>query len=268
MWERLMSKTWRLLLLVAGTFVFAVLALVMANSQDHPAMAGMDHSKMDMPQGSADDHGMDPAMPAMSSKHMDMGPHMKMTELRAAKPGDQERADKVVTELRQSIAKYEDYHAALADGYKIFLPNVKMPMKHFTNWHYAVEAQFRFNPDHPTSLLYEQQGDTYKLIGAMYTAPRRFGEDDLDKRVPLSVAQWHEHVNLCRPPKGHEKEMLSEHPRFGLAGSITTKAECEGAGGTFYPIIYNWMVHVYPFEKNPADVWSLERQMPGHQHAD
>jgi len=263
-----MSKTLRLLLLVAGTFVFAVLALVVANSQDHPAMSGMGHSKMNMPESAADSDETNPAMPSMSSKHMDMGPHMKMTELRAAKPGDQERADKIVAELRTSLAKYQDYHAALDDGYKIFLPNVKMPMKHFTNWHYAVEAQFRFNPDHPTSLLYEQHGDTYKLIGAMYTAPRRFSEDDLDKRVPLSVAQWHEHVNLCRPPKGQERVALSPNARFGLAGSITTKAECEAAGGTFYPIIYNWMVHVYPFEKNSQDVWSMERQMPGHQHGD
>ncbi|MGC2324300.1 MAG: hypothetical protein WA463_16825 [Terriglobales bacterium] len=265
-----MSNNRRLLLLMAGTFAFAVLALILANSQEQSSMPGMDHSKMTMPEGSdkADAQQMNHTMDSMSARHMDMGPHMKMTELRAEKPGDQERAEKIVADLRSSIAKYQDYHAALDDGYKIFMPNVKTPMKHFTNWHYAVEAQFHFNPDHPTSLLYEQHGDTYKLIGAMYTAPKRYGEDDLDKRVPLSVAQWHEHVNLCRPPKGQEREMLSLHARFGLAGSIATKQECEAAGGTFYPIIYNWMVHVYPFEKNPQDVWSMERQMPGHRHAD
>ena len=263
-----MSNNRRLLLLIAGTFVFAVLALVLANSQDHPGMVGMDHSKMSMSEHSADSQAMDHTVPSMSAKHMDMGPHMKMTELRPAKPGDQERADKIVAELRSSLAKYQDYHAALDDGYKIFLPNVKMPMKHFTNWQYAMEAAFRFNPEHPTSLLYEQHGDSYKLIGAMYTAPKRYSEDDLDKRVPLSVAQWHEHVNLCKPPKGQEREMLSPYARFGLAGSIATKEECEAAGGTFYPIIYNWMVHVYPFERSPRDVWSLERQMPGHQHGD
>jgi Ni/Co efflux regulator RcnB len=263
-----MNNNRRLLLLIAGTFIFAVLALVLANSQNQPAMAGMDHSKMDMPQGSADAQEMDHTMDSMSNRHMDMGPHMKMTQLRPPKPGDQERADKIVAELRQSIAKYQDYHAALDDGYQIFMPNVKKGMKHFTNWRYAAEAQFRFDPDHPTSLLYEQHGDSYQLIGAMYTAPKRFTEDDLDKRIPLSVAQWHEHVNLCRPPKGQEWQMLSPHARFGPAGSITTKEECEAAGGTFYPIIYNWMVHVYPFEKNPQDVWSMERQMPGHHHAD
>jgi hypothetical protein len=81
MWERFMTKTWRLILLMAGTFVFAVLALVLANSQDHSGMAGMDHSKMDMPHGSdkaAQEMGH--TMNSMSTKHMDMGPHMKMTD--------------------------------------------------------------------------------------------------------------------------------------------------------------------------------------------
>ncbi len=257
-----MNKTVRLGLLIAATFIFAVLVLVLqASSQDHSSMAGMGHSSMPMPE-KADSPEMQQAV--MSMKHVDMGPHMKMTELCPPKPGDRERADKIVAELRSSIEKYQDYHAALDDGYKIFLPNVKMPMKHFTNWHYAMEALFRFNPEHPTSLLYEQHGDSYKLIGAMFTAPKRFNEDDLDKRVPLSFAQWHEHVNLCRPPKGQEQEMLLPHARFGLNGSITTKEQCEAAGGKFYPVVFNWMVHVYPFEKNPQDVWSLDRQMPHH----
>jgi len=232
---------------------FVVLLLLHAASrrqlraQSQAAQAAQPtHDMSQMKQPDAQEPGMDHAVHAMSHKHMDMGPHMKMTELRPAKPGDQERADKIVAELRSSIAKYQDYHSALDDGFKIFLPNVKAPMKHFTNWQYAAEALFHFNPEHPTSLLYEQYGDTYKLIGAMYTAPKRYSEDDLAKRIPLSVAQWHEHVNLCKPPKGQEREMLSPHARFGLAGSIATQEECEAAGGRFYPIIYIWMVHVYP----------------------
>ena len=44
MWGRLMSKTWRLLLLTAGTFIFAVLALVLASSQPDASTVGTDHS--------------------------------------------------------------------------------------------------------------------------------------------------------------------------------------------------------------------------------
>jgi hypothetical protein len=133
-------------------------------------------------------------------------------------------------------------------------------MYHFTNYGYGMEAAFHFNPEHPTSLLYEKQGVDYKLIGVMYTAPKRLTEDQLDERIPLSVAQWHEHVNFCAPPADRRSEMFQPHTKFGLKGSITTQEACDAAGGTFRPVIFNWMVHVYPFEKNAANIWSVERQ--------
>ena len=192
--------------------------------------------------------------------HMDMGPHMKMTALRPAKPGDAARAQEIVVSARKASEKYLDYRTALADGYKIFHPEVPQKMYHFTNYGYAMEAAFRFNPEHPTSLLYEKHGEDYKLIGVMYTAPKRLGEEELDERIPLSIAQWHEHVNFCRAPAGRESEYRSAHPQFGLRGSIVTQEACDAAGGTFHPVIFNWMVHVYPFEKDQAGIWSVERQ--------
>jgi len=191
---------------------------------------------------------------------MDMGPHMKMTALRSPKPGDAARAQQVVEEARKVAEKYQDYHTALADGFKIFLPEVPQSMYHFTNRAYAVEAAFSFNPEHPTSLLYEKHGENYKLIGVMYTAPKRFTEEDLDARIPLSITQWHEHVNFCAPPPDKRVSMLQGHSQFGLRGSITTQEACDAAGGTFHPVIFSWMVHVYPFEKDEASIWSVERQ--------
>jgi hypothetical protein len=192
--------------------------------------------------------------------HMDMGPHMKMTILRPTKPGDAGRAQQVADEARKASEKYKDYQVALADGFKIFHPEIPQKMYHFTNYSYAIEAQFTFNPLHPTSLLYEKNGDSYKLIGVMYTAPKRFTEDQLDERIPLSVAQWHEHVNFCAAPSGKKGEYLAPHPQFGLRGSITAQEDCEAAGGKFHPVIFNWMVHLYPFEKDQAGIWSVERQ--------
>ncbi len=256
-----MSKILLSLVAVIAVLVAGVAAQEMTG-MDHAQMAGMNDAEMD------GEHEMSDAVPSMSHKHMDMGPHMKMTALRPPNTADQQHANQIVRELRDAIEKYQDVSVAEQDGFKEFLPNVPSPMKHFTSRRYAIEAQFRFNPDHPTSLLYEKHGDSYKLIGAMYTAPKRYKENDLNKRVPLSVAQWHEHVNLCRAPKGEESQYFGPHARFGLNGSITTKDECEAAGGKFYPVVFNWMVHVYPFDKNPADVWSLERQMPGHAHMD
>jgi len=226
---------------------------------DMPAhdMSGM----KDMPM-SAEKNDSDASAHAMHAMegHMDMGPHMKMTSLRQPKPGDATRAQQVAEAARKASEKYIDYHAALADGYKIFLPNIPQKMYHFTNYAYAMEAAFRFNPDHPTSLLYEKHGDDYKLIGVMYTAPKRFGEEQLNERIPLSIAQWHEHVNFCTAPPGRREEMLAPHPQFGLKGSITTQAACDAAGGTFHPVIFNWMVHIYPFEKDQASIWSVGRQ--------
>jgi len=230
-------------------------------------MSNMQMHRKDTPMAGAkeedkEDKDSDASAHAMHSMegHMDMGPHMKITALRPARPNDAARAQQVAESARKASEKYTDYHAALADGYKIFHPELPQKMYHFTNYGYAMEAAFRFNPQHPTSLLYEKHGDNYKLIGVMYTAPKRLGEDQLDERVPLSVAQWHEHVNFCAPPPDRRKDMLAPHPQFGLKGSITTQEACDAAGGTFHPVIFNWMVHVYPFEKDQASVWSVERQ--------
>ena len=206
---------------------------------------------------------------SMSHDHHHMGAHMYMSALRDPQPGDQEKAQAVVDQARLALERYKDYKLALADGYKIFLPNIPQPMYHFTNWTYALGEAFRFDATKPTSLLYEKHGDGYKLIGAMYTAPVRYTEEQLNQRIPLSVAQWHLHVNMCKPPKGREVEMLSRNPKFGLNGSISTKEDCEAAGGTFAPHVFGWMVHVYPWEKTPDEIWSVERQMkdkPGMDH--
>jgi len=232
----------------------------------HHDMSNMPNSNMkDMPMG--DDNDKDANTGAMHSMegHMDMGPHMKMTELRKPQPGDGQRAQKIVEGARKAAEKYLDYHVALADGFKIFLPNIPQKIYHFTSRNNAIAAQFDFDPQRPTSLLYEKHGDDYKLIGVMYTAPKRFTEDQLNERVPLSVAQWHEHVNFCRAPADmpiaeRMQKSLGANAQFGFKGSIHTEEACDAAGGRFLPVVFNWMVHVYPFEKDQSAIWSVERQ--------
>lgn len=227
------------------------------------SMPGMDMSGMkDMSMDSDKDTNGEAASRAMHSMegHMNMGPHMKMTAMRQPKPGDAERAQRVVEAARSVSEKYADYRTALADGFKIFHPELPQKIYHFTSSSYAIEAQFRFNPEHPTSLLYEKHGDDYKLVGVMYTAPKRFTEDQLDERIPLSIAQWHEHVNFCLAPLSKIGEGFQPHPQFGMRGSIATREACDAAGGRFIPVVFNWMVHVYPLEKDQAAIWSVERQ--------
>ncbi len=253
----------------------ALLAVVLgcsglALAQNQGSMPGMDTSGQgaakpdqamkDMP---GMDAGNDEVMHSMAGKHMDMGPHMKMTALRPVQPGDQERANQVAQAARAAAEKYRDYKVALADGYKIFHPEFPQKMYHFTNYWNAFRARKEFDPSRPTSLLYEKHGDDYRLIGVMYTAKKDASEDELNQRVPLSIAQWHAHVNLCLPPKDKKQEAIPPNAKYGLRGSIATKDACDAAGGKFMPQIFGWMVHVYPFDQKAEDVWSVERQ-----HAD
>jgi len=201
-------------------------------------MSGQDASKQeqdmhDMPGMGGD--GSASAMRVMESHHMDMGPHMKMTSVRAMQPGDQEKADQIVTAARSVAEKYKGYKVALADGFKIFLPNLPQKQYHFTNYWNAFEAARHLDPSRPTSLLYEKHGEDYKLIGIMYTARKNTTEDDLNSRIRLRVAQWHAHVNLCMPPADKRREALPPNAKYGLAGSIATKEECDAAGGKFHP---------------------------------
>src|SRR5260370_4412719 len=162
---------------------------------DHTQMSGMDmddakaneaHAVHDMTRGRLDAHNL----------------HMHVTAMRPQTPEDAARANEIVAQLRSGIEKYKDYHVALNDGYKIFLPNLPQPEYHFTTyWNGFLEA-FSFDPARPTSLLYRKTSGGYELVGAMYTMPKRATEDQLNARVPLSVATWHLHTNLCMPHRG------------------------------------------------------------------
>jgi hypothetical protein len=235
-----------------------------SQSQNKPGLDGempgmdMDHDMpgMDMGQGTADkDHQAESgAVHAMSQMHHhQMGPHMYMTSLRPSSPQDWEKADKIAQQLREAIEKYKDYHVALSEGFRIFMPNLPQPEYHFTSYRNAFLESFTFDPTRPTSLLYKKTRTGYELIGAMYTMPKRVSEEQLNARVPLSVAQWHLHTKLCMPPK--EQRGHADLTKFGLQGSIITKEACDEAGGTFYPVIFGWMVHVYPFEVTREKIW-------------
>ena len=189
-----------------------------------------------------------------------MGTHMMLTAARPMKPGDQERADAVAKAAKAAIEPYKDYKKALADGFQIFMPELPQKMYHFTNYQRGIEAAMSFDPSAPTSLLYEKTADGgYKLIGAMYTDRQHATEWDLNERIPLSIARWHQHTNFCRAPQGHQSEYFGKDAKFGLLGSISTKEACEAVGGQFIPTVFGWMVHVYPFEKDPKQVWSIDR---------
>jgi hypothetical protein len=212
------------------------------------------------------------SMTAADMKAMDE--HMQMTRLAPRNSADSVRAARLVAELRSSIAKYKDVNVAIDDGFRQFAPQVKnQHVYHFTNYRAGLENAFRFNPARPTSLLYKKDArGKFVLIGAMYTAPKRFSENDLDKRVPLSVAQWHKHVNWCLPPRGSDESAWQTkkngRPVFGPLG-VSTEAECDAAGGRFEKEIFGWMVHANVFASDdPKVIWHDDHGMSGNEMRD
>ena len=189
-----------------------------------------------------------------------MAAHMITTPKRDPTQAELTRAAQVAAELKAAIVKYRDVRAAEADGFRMFAPQMKnQPVYHFTKNLWALENQFRFNPAKPTSLLYTKDPEgNFVLVGAMFTAPKRFSARDLDERVPTSVGQWHKHVNWCLPLRRQESrwtEMKNGRPVFGPLG-VSTAADCESAGGRFVKEVFGWMIHANVFlSEDPEMVW-------------
>jgi hypothetical protein len=196
------------------------------------------------------------AIEAMTGEHHDAHSlHMDMTSIRPQIPGDEQRAREIVTQLRASLERYKDYHVALDEGFKIFHPEIPQAEYHFTSYKNGFMEAFTFDPARPTSLLYKKTAAGYELVGAMYTMPKRATEDELNARVPLSIAMWHLHTNLCMPPKSEAATV--DRTKFGLRGSIATQDACDAAGGRFHPVIFGWMVHVYPYEDSLDKIFAM-----------
>lgn len=199
-----------------------------------------------------------------------MAAHMEVTPVRSENKADAARAALIASELRAAISKYRDVKLAMADGFRQFAPQLKnQRMYHFTNYGLAFRNEFGFDASRPTSLLYRKDSaGKFVLTGAMYTAPKRATAADLDKRVPLSVAQWHKHVNWCLPPRREQSrwtETKNGKPVFGPLG-VATRRECDAAGGRFQDELFGWMVHANVFEGTDAKtVWGDEHMMTGDE---
>jgi cytochrome c556 len=215
--------------------------------------------------------GMD--MGGKSQVMKDMGPsmaamagHMIMTQLRPEQPGDMEKAKAVVEQARATMERYQDYKNALADGYVWANPEAKQTQYHFMNDANGSAAETRFDPTKPTALLYRKTPhQKFKLEGVMYTAGQHTSVEELDKRIPTSIVRWHEHTNFCAAPEGKTDQYFGAHPKFGMFGSIKTQEACDKEHGHFYPFMFSWMIHVFPYEKDFKDVFSMNDDV-AHVH--
>ena len=252
-----------------------IAALLAAVSGQLYAQHSHDHSDPATPAAHGSHTASDPMAGASDMagdwKMTAMAKHMAYSSTRPLTAQDSVRAAYVINELRQAIAKYQDVKVAQADGYKMFAPEIKnQPQYHFTKGLNAMRNQFGFDPARPTSLLYRKDAKgEFVLIGAMYTASKRTSEEDLNGRVPLSVAHWHRHINWCVPPRGQKDQWYQTRngrPIFGPLG-VATEEECKDAGGRFIPQAFGWMLHANTFAGNDLDsIWHDDHMMD-HDHA-
>jgi hypothetical protein len=172
-------------------------------------------------------------MAAMRPGHM----HMSFTAARPASSADSAKALAVVHALRSAISRYPTLAAAESAGYRSRLPQAMQQRRRMLH---VARPKSRagtgeFDPASPQALLYRRdERGRFLLAGAMFVAPQGATEDDLDAGIPLSVARWHRHLDVCRGPGGEMK------PRYRRA---TTASACETLGGWFRDES-RYMVHV------------------------
>src|SRR5438270_5871508 len=252
-------------------FTLVATALVAISSR---ALAQHSHNHSDTAAtastSSHDMAGMDMSGTNADWKMTAMAKHIAYSSPRPLTAADSIRSALVISKLRQAIAKYQDVKVAEADGYKMFAPQIRnQPQYHFTRGWNAFRNQWGFDPTRPTSLLYKKDAQgQFHLIGAMYTASKSTSEDELNERVPLSVARWHRHVNWCIPARRAKErwyETRNGRPIFGPLG-VATKEECDAADGRFIQQAFGWMVHANVFEGSDLkSIWHDDHM--DHDHA-
>jgi hypothetical protein len=182
---------------------------------------------------------------------MKMGNHMQMSLQGKPQPGDEQRAERIVVAARAVLARYADVNLALRDGYKPFHPTGRMGEEvHYTNYRFALREQQHVDYGQPGSILYRRTSAGMKAVGVMYTAPRDSTPEQLNGIAPLSIATWHRHVDFCAGPRTLSmSEQFGPGAQFGPQGSIQTEDACIAAHGLWIPVVFGWMTHVYPDER-------------------
>jgi hypothetical protein len=190
-------------------------------------------------------------------------PHMRMGPTRPATPADSARAAAFVRAARAALNQYVDVKLAERDGYYRNMPRLEnQPIYHYNSLlNISATGRGEFDPTKPVSLLYKKDDrGQLKLVGAMYATGASAAPEALDALLPISMAHWHEHVNICNPGGRIVRNLpgtVGAATVFvvQLFFSITSASECEAAGGRFEPG-GGWMAHVYMFAgDDPKLIW-------------
>ena len=213
--------------------------------------------------------------PVINALLSDTNAHMRMAAARRRTTADVARARSLATAARAALSKYTDVTLAEQDGYQRFLPWLEeQDIYHYNNIQNVMLSVETFDVTKPVSLLYRKnKARKLVLVGAMYSALPGASLDELNERLPSSVAHWHEHVNFCgpRPDAVRAGKVRTDSATLSRWLKIMSADQCSAAGGVFLPRLFGWMAHAYLFGKQDTrSVWGGEQhdhmRMPGMSH--
>ena len=143
-----------------------------------------------------------------------------------ATPQQVAAAAQLYSVTKAAILPYEDWHKALAAGYK---PGQDLGgSAHWMNQR-NVDAGYVMDPNHPQGLVYANSKHGPVLLGAMFQM-KRIGQFGPDPGGPLTA--WHQHENICVTPIGFEFSLMTPFATCPL-GAIDISAS---------PMLHVWIV--------------------------
>ena len=155
---------------------------------------------------------------------------------------EQQRAAAAMAErTTAAVARYTDYRAAVAAGYRLDGPQEGLQL-HFSNKAYQNDGRI-MDPEAPETLVYAGEHGRIVLLGVMYQVPT---PDERGPAVGGSLTHWHTH-NVC---------FTLLPPGFGIVSPYGT---CPFASFDVTPgeMIHLWTVNPPggPWIGHPGDAW-------------
>jgi hypothetical protein len=158
-------------------------------------------------------------------KHAHAGAVLQATN-DVATPQQVAAAAQLYSDTKAAILPYEDWHKALAAGYR---PGQNLGgSSHWMNQRY-VEAGYVMDPHRPQGLVYANTKQGPVLIGAMFQM-KHIGQFGPDPGGPLTA--WHQHENICVSPIFFEFSLMTPFATCPL-GAIDLSVS---------PMLHVWIV--------------------------
>jgi hypothetical protein len=143
-----------------------------------------------------------------------------------ATPEQVAAAAQLYSDTKTAILPYEDWHKALAGGYR---PGQNLGgSSHWMNQRY-VDAGYVMDPHRPQGLVYADTTHGPVLIGAMFQM-KHIGQFGPDPGGPLTA--WHQHENICVSPIFFEFSLMTPFATCPL-GAIDISVS---------PMLHVWIV--------------------------